>query len=184
MRRFAALVLLVLLCGSAMAVEGRQPLAGLRIADQEGLLHDLGVEAPGRLLILFRVEERRLAKHADGLLSARLGEGRSLLRVIDGSPFPVADRAVLLGRLRAAVRESGVVFLVDWEGAVAARLDVDAVHPRLVVLDAGGRPVLNEALRLEADLLHRALIAAGIGDPRSFAPGELELPAGGRAGHR
>ncbi len=144
-------------------------LGELSLSDQHGTAHRLDQEAKDRLVMLFQVDERSLAKRCDGLLSSRLGASRPLLRVIDGREYGPDDRPRLAQRLVDATRSDGVVFLLDWDGEVAKRLSLPAAPLLFLGFDAGGRLTGKVPGERTGAALGKALALIGLSATPPFA---------------
>jgi polyisoprenoid-binding protein YceI len=123
---------------TAVAIKAGPALADITLADQRGVSHDLGAESRGRLLILFPIDERITAKRCDDLLRRRLDPAMPLIRVIDGAGITGADHDVLVKRLNAAVTDPDLAFLLDWNGAVRARLAAPSAPVLFIGFTADG----------------------------------------------
>lgn len=131
-----ALVMLVA-CWSAPLPAGESLFRGLVKNDHLGKAHDLEQEIRQRLVILFNLQARVDAKAWDDGVSGNLPKERPLVRVLDGGAIDAADRPRLIERLTKALDGTGVVFVLDWDGAVRKRLM--GTEPIIVVgCDADG----------------------------------------------
>ena len=152
-------------------------LGDLALTDHRGVAHQLGNECKGRLLMVFDVDARVTAKRCDELLSKRLAPAAPLIRVIDGSAFKVAERETLIHRLQEAVKDDTTSFLMDWEGAVRARLKLP-VAPLLFLGFTNDGLVTGEVEgRLEASVLTRILTLVGRPAEPPFTADEFPAPA-------
>lgn len=113
-------------------------LDGIELEDQRGERHRLGDEARGRLAMLFTVDQRTEAKRCDQALSRRLDPAAPLVRIIDARDFAADERATLVARVVDAVGQGPERFLLDWDGAVRARLGLGDAKVALVGLHADG----------------------------------------------
>ena len=148
-------------------------LGDLALPDQHGTMHPIGREARARLVMYFIVDERVLAKRCDGLLSARLGAERPLIRVIDGRSFQPEDRPTLTQRLVKASATDGTVFLLDWEGVVAKQLALPPATLQFLGFAADGSLTGEVIGDRRGATLGRALALVGIDATPPFTDAEV-----------
>ena len=125
-------------CPSAPLSAGEALFRGLVMSDHLGQVHDLERETAGRLVMLFDLQARVDAKAWDEGVSGNLPRDRPLVRILDGGAIDAADRPRLMERVTRALDGTGVVFVLDWDGAVRRRL-MDSAPIILVACDASDR---------------------------------------------
>jgi hypothetical protein len=113
-------------------------LTGITLVDQRGGTHLLGDESPGRLAMLFTVDQRFEAKRCDASLSSRLDPAAPLIRIIDAHEFVADERDTLIRRVSDAVGQGSECFLLDWDGAVRTRLGLGDAKIALIGFSAAG----------------------------------------------
>ncbi len=129
-------LILTMLLGGGHADEAL--LQGLTLSDHLGQAHDLGRESARRLVLLFDLQARVDAKAWDDGTSPALPADRQLLRILDGGAIDAADRPRVIERVTTALAGTGVVFLLDWDGAVRQRLGAATAPVVMVACDAQG----------------------------------------------
>jgi len=136
MKSIIALLVLVV-CWSTSLSAGEALFRGLTFNDHLGKAHNLEQETPGRLVMLFDIQARVDAKAWDDGISGSLPKDRPLVRILDGGAIDAADRPRLIERVTRALERTGVVFVLDWDGAVRKRL-MGTEQIILVACDATG----------------------------------------------
>lgn len=135
MRTWLILVSL-LVVGAAPA--GEALFTGLVLKDHLDQPHDLEKEAPDRLVLLFAIACRVDAKAWDEGVSPHLPVGKPLVRIMDLGEVGAEDRPRVLERVTKALAGTGVLFVMDWEGAVRKRLGGSAEQALVVAVDGDG----------------------------------------------
>jgi hypothetical protein len=133
------LILLTLLVSTRMGEAGEALFTGLVLNDHLGQPHDLGKETPDHLVLLFTIACRVDAKAWDEGLSPYLPVGKPLVRIMDLGEVGAEDRARVVERVTKALDGTGVLFVMDWEGAVRKRLGGSPDQALIVAIDGEGK---------------------------------------------
>ena len=135
MRWFLPLLLLLLV---ARNDAGEAVLKGLVINDHLGQPHDLEKQAPDHMVLLFSIAARVDAKAWDDGVSPYLPVSKPLIRIMDLGEVGAEDRPRVVERVTKALAGTGVLFVMDWEGAVRKRLGGSNEQAVVVVFDGEG----------------------------------------------
>lgn len=131
-------LILAFLFSASAAPAGEALFKGLVLKDHLDQPHDLEKEAPDHLVMLFSILARVDAKAWDEGVSPHLPVGKPLIRIMDLGEIGAEDRPRVLERVTKALANTGVLFVMDWEGVVRKRLGGNVEQALIVAIDGEG----------------------------------------------